>query len=61
MIFKNAKFCWHIDCGLAYKLCTNYDYNTEFSRNLYGLRLEFVSQIDLTKTDWTRHICLQNV
>lgn len=36
MTFKNAKFCVHLHYGLAYKLCTNYVYKTENSKNLMG-------------------------
>jgi hypothetical protein len=57
MIFKTAKFCRHIDHGLAHKLCTNYVYKAEISKNLYGLKFQFT---DLTKTDLTRHTRFQN-
>jgi len=42
MIFKNAKFCRHVDYGLAYKLCTNNVYKTEISKNLNWLKFEYM-------------------
>lgn len=61
MTFKNAKFGRHIDYGIAYKLCTTYAYKTNFEKFIWAEIWVYVCPMDLTKTDWTRHTCFQNV